>query len=48
MKDDAPGGDERQFCVLLFGDLAEPLPTTLGLVSLTGGTSAARAPTSTS
>ncbi len=37
VKDDPPGADERQFCVLLFGDLAEPLPTTPGLVGLTGG-----------
>jgi len=37
VKDDAPGAEERQFCVLLFGDLAEPLPTTPGLVGLTGG-----------
>ena len=37
VKDDPPGADERSFCVVLFGDLAEPLPTTPGLVGLTGG-----------
>ncbi len=37
VKDDPPGAEERSFCVVLFGDLAEPLPTTPGLVGLTGG-----------
>ncbi len=36
-KDDPPDAEERSFCVVLFGDLAEPLATTPGLVGLTGG-----------